>query len=88
MRMSNSSLCKVDCYGILKSLVDKGLEDEELYLSFREQYLQVRPGCYCDYILRDLLSEGKNGKELLEAFQEKQKLVEEGYKIVYGESKR
>lgn len=82
--MGNSVLCKVDCYGILKSLVDKGLTADELYLSFREQYLQRIPGCFCDYILRDLIAEGKTGEDLLKAFQEKQDLVAKGYELVYG----
>ncbi|HHU32899.1 MAG: hypothetical protein ACOX1Y_09860 [Zhaonellaceae bacterium] len=82
--MNNSNLCRVDCYGILKSLIDKGLTKEELYLSFREQYLQNKPGCFCDYILRDLIAEGKTGEDLLKAFQEKQDLVAKGYELVYG----
>jgi hypothetical protein len=83
VKVSNSKLCKVDCYGILKDLLDKGFKDRDLYLSFREQYLQLEPKCFCDFILKDLLAEGKEGYELLQSFQEKQVLVAKGYKLVY-----
>ena len=67
----------------LKDLLDKGFKDRDLYLSFREQYLQLEPKCFCDFILKDLLAEGKEGYELLQSFQEKQVLVAKGYKLVY-----